>query len=54
MPLACWVGCFLLVTVRGGAEKRRLRRLLLWLLPVFLLQAGYVVYVVMILSNAPI
>jgi len=40
LPLPSWVCGFLLVIFRGGAQKRRLSKLLLWILPVFLVQTG--------------
>jgi hypothetical protein len=44
VPPVSWAVGFLLVIVLGRAETRRVRKLLLWVLPVFLLWTGFVVF----------
>ena len=54
LPLAAWVFCLLIVVVAGKAERRRLLRLLLWMLPVFLLYTALVLFGVVMLSSYPV
>jgi hypothetical protein len=52
-PLAAWVVCLAIVVVAGKAEKRRLLKLLLWILPVFLLCTAWVLFLVVMYSSSP-
>ncbi len=51
VPFGMWICGFLLVVTLGTAAKRRLLKILLWTLPVFLLPAAWSVYVMVVISR---
>jgi hypothetical protein len=51
LPLAMWLCGILLAVVFGKAERRRLRRVLLWGSPIILLQTALALFFVVILSK---
>ena len=51
VPLGMWICGFLLVVALGKAEKRRLLKILLWTLPVFLLPAAWSVSIMVAISR---
>jgi hypothetical protein len=54
LPLGFWICGFLLVVFVGKTERRKLCRILLWVLPVFLLQTAWVMWIVMTVSKSPL
>lgn len=54
VPLGMWLCCLLLVICWGRAERRRLVRILLWCLPVFLILTALVAVIGVVLSRYPL
>ena len=53
LPLVLWLCGFILISFARETEKVKLRKIMLWALPLFLFQVTWAVYIMAILSRHP-
>lgn len=51
VPLGMWICCFPVIVLWGKAEKRKLVKIFLWALSVFLTQAAWALWIMYDLSR---
>jgi cytochrome c-type biogenesis protein CcmH/NrfF len=51
LPPAAWIAAFLIVALFGKTGRRQLCKVLLWILPVFVVWTGWVMWIVVGMSN---
>jgi hypothetical protein len=54
LPLTSWVCGFIMISFWGKAERRRLLKIMLWALPLFLFQFMWALYIMVTVSKHPL